>query len=329
MGVTSGCRLATRERSAALSSDGWVAEPCPTAAVRPRRPSSSRRVTARRPTVLQELLLILVGYTLYSFIRNGVPTREAAAFGNAHAVLSLERALHINIELAVNQAVSAVHWLVVGANYYYASLHFAVTMIVLGWLWLRHPTRYRGARTVLFATNLVALLGFWLYPLAPPRMLDSDGFLDTVVAFHTWGSWGTSGMDSASNQFAAMPSLHIGWSLWCALVVATVARRSWVKVLGVLYPVLTFLVIVATANHFVLDAAGGVIALGCGFLVQRLLIVRPPLLVRPPLRVRPPVELPRPRADVSRRDAGASAVRGAADLDPPAPALAPRSARRT
>src|SRR5204863_485542 len=83
------------------------------------------------------------------------------------------------------------------------------------------------------------------------------GYIDTVVVHGTWGSWGSSGVDSASNQFAAMPSLHIGWSVWCALAVIHLAPRLWVKVLGALYPCVTLLVIVATANHFVHDAVRG------------------------------------------------------------------------
>jgi hypothetical protein len=107
-------------------------------------------------------------------------------------------------------------------------------------------------------------------------MLGSNGFVDTVVTFHTWGSWGSSGVDSASNQFAAMPSLHIGWSLWCAIVVARLARRRWVRVAAVIYPAATLFVIVGTANHFVLDAVGGVAAVGLGFAVERALSGRSP-----------------------------------------------------
>lgn len=128
-------------------------------------------------------------------------------------------------------------------------------------------------RSVLYATNIVALLGFWLFPLAPPRML--PGFVDTVVIFHTWGSWGSGDMASVSNQFAAMPSLHIGWSMWSGVAILRLARRPWARALGVLYPVATLFVIVGTANHFLLDAVGGAAALAVGFGVQRLISGRP------------------------------------------------------
>jgi hypothetical protein len=239
----------------------------------PLLPARLRRV--RRPRLWEEVVFIGVSYFIYSLIRNGVPSHETAAFHRADDLLVIERQMHINFELAVNKAVASVDWLVQSANYYYATMHFAVTIGVLVWLYLRHPLQYRSVRSVLYATNIVALIGFWVYPLAPPRMLPGDGYIDTVVAFHTWGSWGSGGVDAASNQFAAMPSLHIGWALWCGIAMVRLSRRTWVKVAGALYPVGTFLVIVATANHYVLDAVGGVAVLAIGFAVQRLLSGRP------------------------------------------------------
>jgi PAP2 superfamily len=221
-----------------------------------------------RPTWWHEVGLIAVCYLVYSAVRDAVPGHEVAARHRAVDLLALERSLHLAIEQQVNMFVAHTSWLAYICNYYYATLHFFVTVAVLIWLYLRHPSRYRAVRSVLFAANAVALLGFWLFALAPPRMLRADGFIDTVVAFHTWGSWGSSGIDSAANQFAAMPSLHIGWALWCAATIVKLAERRWVRVLGVLYPCVTFFVIVGTANHFVVDAVGGVVAVLAGFAVQ-------------------------------------------------------------
>lgn len=197
-------------------------------------------------------------------------------------MLRLEQVLRVGVERSVNGALAEVHWVAVAADYWYATMHFIVTIAVLTWLWRRHPLRYRSARSVLMATNLVALVGFWAFPLAPPRML--PGFVDTVVVYGTWGSWATSGVAAASNQFAAMPSMHVGWSLWGALVILSLARRRWVRLLAALYPLITLVVIIGTANHYVLDAAGGVAALVCGFMTQRMLAGRPALA--------PPASLP-------------------------------------
>jgi len=230
----------------------------------------------RRPRWWQELIFVLVCYELYSLVRNAVPEHERPAFGRAADLINAEHRLHIGVEQTVNSFVARHDVLAYFCNYYYATLHFAVTIGVMVWLYRRHPLRYRSLRTVLMVSTVVALLGFWLYALAPPRMLSDRGYVDTVVSFHTWGSWGSSGVDSASNQFAAMPSLHIGWALWCAVVVFCLTRRWWIRTLAVLYPLCTLFVIVGTANHYVLDAVGGAVVVGIGFLAERLLSGRSP-----------------------------------------------------
>jgi hypothetical protein len=257
-----------------------VTQPVETSpAVPARRPVAllpERIRGVRRPHWWQELLFVGICYELYSLVRNAVPEHERPAFRRAADLLNVEHRLHIGVEHSVNAFVASRDALAYICNYYYATLHFVVTIAVMLWLYHRHPLRYRSLRTVLIVTNIVALLGFWLYALAPPRMLPQRGFVDTVVSFHTWGSWGSSGVDSASNQFAAMPSLHIGWSLWCAIVVYSLARRWWVRTLAVLYPLCTLFVIVGTANHYLLDAVGGAFVVGAGFATERLLSGRTP-----------------------------------------------------
>ena len=257
------------------------------AAEQPRRVRAllPERIRAqRRPRWWQEIGFVLICYELYSLVRNAVPSQERTALRRAVDVLSAERSLHIDVEHTLNAFVARHHALAYFCDYYYATLHFVVTIAVMVWLYRRHPLRYRALRTVVMATTVLGLVGFWLFALAPPRMLAGHGFVDTIVAFHTWGSWGSSGIDSASNQFAAMPSLHIGWSLWCAVVLVRLARRPWLRVLGALYPVATLFVIIGTANHFVLDAVGGLVAVAAGFAVQRILSGRsafapPPLML--------------------------------------------------
>lgn len=228
--------------------------------------ADEQRLLAGRPRLWAEVLLIAVCYTAYSFVRNLVPTAETAALRRAGDILHAERLLGLDIEYAVNRLFVDAQWLGVTANYYYATLHFAVTIGVLVWLYVWHPSRYVTFRTLLFATTVTALLGFWLYPLAPPRML--PGFVDTVVQFNTWGLYDSSPIATMSNQYAAMPSLHTAWSLWCALAIFTTVRHRWAKALAIIYPVLTIVVILGTANHFILDAVGGAAALAGGAAVS-------------------------------------------------------------
>ncbi len=219
----------------------------------------------RRPRLWFEVLLIAVSYWTYSLVRNAVPEQRAAALRNADWVWRTENTLHIAVENSVNHAVNSVTWLIVGMNYYYATLHFVLTIGVLVWLYHWHPGRYAAARLVLFATTGVALLGYYLFPLAPPRLMNNVNFIDTVVVHHTWGSMASGNLADMSNQYAAMPSMHIGWSAWCGVTIATLARPVWVRVLGAVYPLATLVVIVSTANHFWLDAVGGLLCLAFGF----------------------------------------------------------------
>ncbi|MBW5483693.1 hypothetical protein GPJ59_17825 [Streptomyces bambusae] len=223
----------------------------------------------RRPRIWFEVLLIAVSYWTYSLIRNAVPEQKSVALANADWIWDVENRIGIAVEESVNHAVDSVTWLIVGMNYYYATLHFVVTIGVLVWIYRFHPGRYAATRLVLFATTGVALVGYYLYPLAPPRLMNGHAFIDTVLVHHTWGSMASGNLKHMSNQYAAMPSMHIGWSLWCGLTIFAVASAPWARILGLLYPAATLVVIVATANHFWLDAVGGLLCLAFGYAVSR------------------------------------------------------------
>ncbi|WP_461014523.1 phosphatase PAP2 family protein [Streptomyces daliensis] len=222
----------------------------------------------KRPRIWFEIALIAVSYWTYSLIRNAVPEQRAQALRNADWIWEIERILGIAVEQSVNHAVNSVTWLIVTMNYYYATLHFIVTIAVLVWLYLAHPGRYAATRLVLFATTGVALLGYYLFPLAPPRLMNGGDFIDTVQVHHTWGSMASGNLAEMSNQYAAMPSMHIGWSVWCGVTIAMLARTAWVRALGYAYPLTTLIVIVCTANHFWLDAVGGLLCLAFGFVLS-------------------------------------------------------------
>lgn len=255
-------RTAAPPRSiGSADSDGAPSEG-PTA---PRHTLVSRLRTPRRPRLWFEIALIAVSYWVYSLVRNAVPEQQSAAMRHANWIWKVENHLGLAVEHSVNHAVNSVTWLIVGMNYYYATLHFIITIGVLVWLYRKHPGRYGPARTVLFITTGIALVGFYFYPLAPPRLMHGIDFIDTVKVHHTWGSMASGDLAHVSNQYAAMPSMHIGWSLWCGITVAMLARPLWVRVLGMLYPLATLVVIISTANHFWLDAIGGAVCLGAGF----------------------------------------------------------------
>jgi hypothetical protein len=248
---------------------------CRMLAVDSRTSSRRTRSPARKPVWWHEVAIIAAGYWLYSLGRNAVPERVFAATRHGLHVADLQRALGVDWDWTLNRAVAAREWLAQLFDYDYATLHFVVTPAVLVWLFARHPSVYRGARTVLVSTTVLGLAVFFLYPVAPPRLLPQLGYVDTVVTFHTWGSFADPQIAEKSNQYAAMPSLHMAWALWCGIAIFLLARRPWARALGVLYPCSTLLVILGTANHFLLDAVGGAFALAVGFGFQRVVTGRP------------------------------------------------------
>src|SRR5438874_9470737 len=132
----------------------------------------------RRPKWWQEVAFVAICYWLYSLVRNAVPSHQTAARHRALDIMAAEHSLRIGFEQSVNAFVARTEWLAYLSNYYYATLHFVVTIAVLVWIYVKHPLRYRSIRSVLFAMNLAALVGFWTFALAPPRMFGSRGYVD-------------------------------------------------------------------------------------------------------------------------------------------------------
>jgi hypothetical protein len=234
----------------------------------PLMPFLRRALT--RPNLLLELLLLRVTYAAYSQVRLAATggsnsAGRAEAEENGMQVYDVERVLHLDIERWVNHTVVGIDWLRDFLDQYYTSFHFVVPLAVLAVLYWRRPGDYRWARSALGFATLLALVGFWLYPLAPPRLMPTLGFIDTVHGTQDFSQPDYGTLTALTNQYAAMPSLHFGWSLWCGVVVAVLASRWWMKALGLLHPLLTALSIVATANHWVLDAAGGAVVVAAGF----------------------------------------------------------------
>ena len=219
------------------------------------------RLLGRRCAWVPELVVMAAVWAAYELAQRSAPLHVADAVGRGRALLVAEARAGLDVERSVNHALSAHPLLATVANYYYAVLHFGVTLVVLIWLWWRRRDRYAAARNWLVATNLAALLVFWLAPTAPPRLLPGAGFVDTVVRFHTWGSWASPQVAKSADQYASIPSLHVAWALWCAAAVAAAVRSRRGRALVWAYPVCTSVVVVVTGNHYVLDVvAGGLVA---------------------------------------------------------------------
>jgi PAP2 superfamily/Wax ester synthase/diacylglycerol acyltransferase catalytic domain/WS/DGAT C-terminal domain len=211
----------------------------------------------------RELLGALGLLGIYAIVAAFDTRRSDVAEQNGRDVYHLERWLGIDIERALNHWLAPHDLLRTIANYEYAISYVLGAVGLLVWLYLRHPEAYRWARTSFALVNLLGITCFALYPVMPPRLIADLGFVDTVRLGHTWGSWG-SPLVSSANQFAAMPSLHVAWALWVSVVLVRIRAGQLVQLLSAVHVAGTTFVIMATANHYLLDAfAGAALVLAC------------------------------------------------------------------
>ncbi|MFJ2111369.1 phosphatase PAP2 family protein [Streptomyces sp. NPDC087850] len=228
---------------------------------------------SRRPRWWTELILLVMVYGAYSAGRLLARGDVSTAVDHGLAILRVEKALFLNAEHPLNRLFTSTPAIGIPADFVYASLHYLVTPAVLIWLFRRRPLHYRAARAWLLASTLLGLIGFTLLPTCPPRLLDaSHGFVDTMAQFSSYGWWGTEasaprGLGGLTNQYAAMPSLHVGWAVWCGVLLWRHARTPLVKWLGAAYPVVITIVVMGTANHYFLDAVAGAAVMGAGALL--------------------------------------------------------------
>ncbi|HEY2331643.1 MAG TPA: phosphatase PAP2 family protein [Acidimicrobiales bacterium] len=221
----------------------------------------------------RELLYVLAFYGVYSVIRNqfgSAAVSDVTALRHARDVIRIERDLAIFREQTIQGWFLGWKAFIQFWNLFYGTFHFVVTAFALIWLFVKFPERYVRWRTTLAVTTALALIGFATFPLLPPRLLPpSYGFVDTLQAYHGLWSFDSGAMSKVSNQYAAMPSLHFAGSTWSACVLVPTIKRRWLQGIVILYPVLTLYAIVVTGNHYFLDAMGGALILGLGYLAGR------------------------------------------------------------
>jgi len=227
-----------------------------------------------------ELLVIGVFYATYSWVRNQFGSGGAGGSGvetaraNAQRIIDLEESLGLLLEDDIQEAFLSFTPFIQFWNLFYGLFHFLVTGVVLAFLYFWRPRAYAFWRTAGLTTTGLALFGFALFPLMPPRLLNNCGpfgacednwsYVDTVVEVGGIWSFESGGMAAISNQFAAMPSLHFGWAMWCSLILVRHLRRRPARLAALLYPWATLFAILVTANHWWIDAVGGGVAVLCG-----------------------------------------------------------------
>ena len=215
-----------------------------------------------------EVGCVIAYYVVYSFIRNSTNADPSAAFAHAKQVISFEKTLRIYHEQALHESARSIRAIIIACNYFYGSLHFVVTIGVGIFLFRKAPEHYARWRNTLAIATGLALIGFWTYQLMPPRLLPASyGYVDTLAKYPTFWSFNSGAIHRLSNQFAAMPSVHCAWALWCACALTPRLRNPWAKALAIMYPIATVAVIVLTANHYFIDAVGGFVILFIGYIV--------------------------------------------------------------
>jgi glycerophosphoryl diester phosphodiesterase/membrane-associated phospholipid phosphatase len=210
---------------------------------------------------LREAALVVLAYFAYFLVRGASEGRPSEATAHALDVIDAERALRLYHEERLQQAILDHQSLVDAANWAYIWGHWPLIAIVATWLFVARRPTYYTFRNAFLISGGIGLIVFALYPVAPPRLADS-GVVDTITEHSR--SYRVFQPPALVNQYAAMPSLHFGWNLLIGIALFRTAPRRAVRAFAVALPVVMWLSVVLTGNHFILDTiAGGLLALLC------------------------------------------------------------------
>jgi hypothetical protein len=225
--------------------------------------------------VLRQLALFVGAFMLYDLVRGLVLGGNLyKPFGDAMRIIDFERALHIFIEPSVQAWAENKHVLIDILDWTYLNGHFFITLAAMAFIYFRRNDSFYFVRNVLMISMALALFGYWLYPTAPPRLMPEWGFTDSISQFVTGGSGWTDYTPAGAfvNAYAAVPSMHVCFAVIIGWTMARLASHRTAKIAWSLYPALVTLVVVATANHFLVDVfLGGLTAAFAFGLAHRLL----------------------------------------------------------
>jgi len=222
------------------------------------RPS---RLLPRGPLdLLLQFVIVFVIYETYRLTRGLIddPGSEREAFRNADRVLDVERALHLDVEHAVQRFSESVHGLSDVSSFLYINVQTTVTFAVMAYIYVRFTPAFGFVRNMFVATWAIALVGFVLFPTAPPRLVEGLGLTDSVSAF-TGVDPGDRQLKKFYNPYAAMPSLHCGIAALVGGSLAVLSRSRPARIAWAGYPLMVVFVVMATGNHYLLDAVAGIL----------------------------------------------------------------------
>jgi hypothetical protein len=206
--------------------------------------------------LIRQIVLFLLCYQGYQLVRGIVDGEQAVAIANAERIIHFERSLGAFFEPSFQQAFLGHQWIIDAADWMYFNSHFIVTTAFLGWLYLNRNEHFNFVRNMFLVAMGLALVGYALYPTAPPRLVPGAGFTDTIASF-TQTSQDSAFTSALVNPYAAVPSMHIAFALMLSVPGVALCRSALARAWWSAYPLIVFFVIVVTANHFWFDAACG------------------------------------------------------------------------
>ena len=263
--------------------------------VQGRRPPAVGSAAWRRGlrSLAADASVVALGVATYFGVRGLTAGDADEARRNASDVLAVEKQLGLDVEAGVQAVLVEVDVLTTAANWIYIWGHWPVIALTFVWLALRDRRIFLRLRNAMVASGLLGLCVYTTYPVAPPR-LAGLGFVDTITEQSS--SYRVLQPPAFVNQYAAMPSLHVGWDLLVGLALVAAASSVALRTVGRLMPVLMGLATVLTANHYVLDvligAAFGLAGWAVALRLERRRDARRPMLALPAQRSPQPVVPP-------------------------------------
>jgi PAP2 superfamily len=210
-----------------------------------------------RADAIRQLLLFAAAYYVYRIVRGFVDGQVTSAFSHARGVIDLERGLHLFFEPGLQNWFEQRSWMIHFADIMYVNAHFLITLAFLLWLYFSRNTNFYFVRNMFLVSMGLALVGYMVFPTAPPRFLSEWGFQDAVGDWVGKGAAQTAGV--LYNPYAAMPSMHVAFALMIGITGVRLVKPRPLKIFWAIYPLIITWVVIVTANHFWLDAAGGAV----------------------------------------------------------------------
>jgi membrane-associated phospholipid phosphatase len=220
---------------------------------------------------IAQLGIFVLADLCYETVRGIAESNQSVPFQNARSIVTTEKTLHIFVEQSIQTWAMGHRFIIDFANFMYVNSHFVITTSALVWLYLRHNDRFYFVRNMFVVAMGLALIGYLLVPTAPPRFFPELGFVDTL-SYYVNVKHDSGLVTLFFNPYAAVPSMHVAFSLLIAVPALLIVRRKVVKALWALYPLVVTFVVVVTGNHWLMDAiAGATVAAASAIVASRVL----------------------------------------------------------